>query len=261
MKPDIMKTGFSCARGGRFLAAAFCLACAVSAPAAVVVTSDEVQETDGSFSYDYSNFTYANLGSSKTGLFATATVTGFNSTVQQQGSGAGSTRWFKGGDLSASVVYTFDFSESGFTPESLTIVADQFRTFSGYGASATATFTGDISVDGGATWTTIYSADVNGGTSTFASSILPTSPISLTSFSGGATIQAVKYRFSYTVTGGASTGAFIGYDYVRYDDGLPGLNVSFAVTPTAVPEAATAALFMGGVAFLGAGLMRWRARR
>jgi len=221
-----------------------------SSSGAIIINPGDITPKEDTHIYEYKNFTYSNV----TSVANIASVTGFKTTEAAQSGGnsqPGSSRWVVGNALSGSVTYTFDFSSSGYTPTSFTIEDEAFRSFGGYVGSA-AIITGRISVNGGETWTTIYSANITGTTSSYARNIVPQGPISLLEIAGGTPVDQVLYQFSYEVTAG-SGGAFIAYNYAAYDTGATSLvNITFDVAP--IPEPTLSAFLI-----LGGALIAWKA--
>ncbi|EIP97970.1 hypothetical protein OpiT1DRAFT_02420 [Opitutaceae bacterium TAV1] len=221
---------------------AFCLALAGIAHAAPIVVSTPVDDGNGNYTWHYTNFTYDNISQIKN----VADYSGFNfsGNPQQTGTGASGARWYSPNATSGYVTWTFDFSQlQGFSPDTITINTDNFRTFSGY--TSTATLTGAISVDNGTTWETIYSDTATGSTN--ANSLAGGKSLALTALSDGQPISTVMYRFSFELGGSQQTG-FIGYNRVA-NDGQPGLDITFSLV--AIPEPSSVALGLGAIILAG----------
>ncbi|MDR1281772.1 MAG: hypothetical protein LBK99_13250 [Opitutaceae bacterium] len=234
--------------------------------AAISVSPDDPGITssgDGHYTWNYSAFDYTNLSS----IWSTATIAGLDNTVRQSGSNytAGSSRWFTANALTGSVTYTFDFSATGYTVETITVNTDSFRTFGGYTGSTTRLY-GEISVNGSGNWIQIYTFgpfDNASWVSIDQSSLLGS--LVLGELEDGAPVTSVSYRWRFDATG-SPNGAHVAYMLSRYNDiaaGRSGLDIDFTLAATApIPEPSAAAAGFGfATLVIAAGLRLLRRKR
>lgn len=199
-------------------------ALAATAPAVVVNEGDIVGN-----SYTYSNFSFDNMNDVR----VVATLSGFSNMNSQFGDGSeGSLRWISNTEATATATFLFDFSQTSYFVQSLSLL-DTFHADSrGWPGSPTATITYQLSTDG-VNWDNgrVYNLG--------AESYINSEEGSPMDYTFATPTQTVYYRLNYE---SAVDYSILKYTFVQ-NEGVNSVN-SFNATFTVVPEPSTVALFI-----------------
>lgn len=207
---------------------AICAALASSGHAALKITNDDITDNKYTFSLSFDNL---------------ATSTKFNDTIFQSnnvsvssdGSGDNLRRFVRalGSVTTASFIYAFDFSDTDYTPTSLSLYD---VTFTQSGTTVKTSY----SIDGMASWTTIRTT-TGGNTAT----------IDLSSLTG----QTVYYKVEFVgPNGGTSNIPNLSAQWARGADGSTPFKTEFTVVSN-IPEPSSAILLMGGFSIAAVGML------